>query len=65
MTNMKERVSMKKFRMPQMSVVLLSGEEVIATSGCETNMCMGFDCPDCPTQCDGIYHCEVFKCSTY
>ena len=61
---------MKKFGAPKISVVRLSNENIITASGCETNMClenvcMGYDCPDCPTECDGIYHCEVFKCGPY
>ncbi len=56
---------MKKFETPVMTMIKLPQDNVIATSGCETNMCFGFDCPDCPTQCTGIYHCEVFKCKSY
>lgn len=57
---------MKKFESPSMSVIYLSGEDVICTSPtCDVNICNGYDCPDCPTQCEGIYHCEVFKCKTY
>ena len=57
---------MKKFETPVMTMIKLPQENVIATSGtCATNVCFGFDCPDCPTICTGIYHCEVFKCATY
>lgn len=57
---------MKEFAIPKMTVVRLTGEDVLRTSGeCETNLCYGYDCPDCPTICTGIYHCEVFKCKTY
>lgn len=58
---------MKKFENPMMMVVKLSNENVLTSSvpGCEQNMCIDYDCPDCPTICTGIYHCDVFKCATY
>lgn len=56
---------MKEFKVPQMAIVELSGEDVVCESQCETNMCYDFTCDDCPTLCTGTYHCEVFKCLTY
>lgn len=57
---------MKKFEAPMMMMIRLPQEEVITTSGtCSQNICNGYDCPDCPTQCEGVYHCNVFKCKTY
>ncbi len=56
---------MKAFEMPRMKVVHLVKEDIVSGSTCNTNMCYGFDCDDCPTICTGTYHCEVFKCSTY
>ena len=58
---------MKKFEAPVMMMVRLPMDDVIATStpDCESQVCWGFDCPDCPTVCTGIYHCEMFKCTTY
>ncbi len=57
---------MKTFEAPTMSIIRLSSNNILATSAsCDTNVCMGFDCPDCPTICTGIYHCDVFKSATY
>lgn len=57
---------MKKFEKPRLTVVHLLNEDISTTaSGCGSKMCYGFDCPDCPTICPGIYHCEVFKCQQY
>ena len=56
---------MKKFRTPKISVVHLSKEIITQASLCEANMCEGFDCYDCPTICTGVYHCNLFKCTTY
>ncbi len=56
---------MRTFNIPKMAVVHLSGEDVIRASLCDAKLCMGFDCPDCPTECTGIYHCDIFKCTTY
>ncbi len=58
---------MKKFENPKLSVVELPEEDVISTSPviCPSQICHGFDCPDCPTICTGIYHCNTFKCTTY
>ena len=56
--------NMKKFETPKMAIIHLSDEDVMRTS-CGTNMCYGFDCPDCPIACTGIYHCDIFKCGSY
>lgn len=58
---------MKRFEKPKMAIVHLSNEDIniITTSPCNDKLCHGYDCPDCPTQCDGIYHCEIFKCTHY
>ncbi len=57
---------MKEFTAPRMSMIRLSNEDVVcASGGCDSKMCTGFDCPDCPTICEGVYHCDVFKCTTY
>ncbi len=57
---------MKKFESPKMMVIKLASDNVVATSGyCAQNICHGYDCPDCPTICTGIYHCNTFKCGTY
>ena len=57
---------MKAFEMPSMKVVHLVKEEIVSGSTlCNSKVCQGYDCPDCPTQCEGIYHCDVFKCVTY
>ena len=56
---------MKRFTVPKMSVVELTGEDVLCSSYCGDQFCEGYDCPDCPTECTGIYHCEIFKCTRY
>ena len=56
---------MKKYEKPSMMLVQLQEEDVICESACQTNLCFGYDCPNCPTICTGIYHCEVFKCTSY
>lgn len=48
---------MKTFEIPKMTVIRLTREDIIRTS-----TCYGFDCPDCPTQCTGTYHCDIFDC---
>jgi len=48
---------MKTFETPRMMVVRLTREDIIRTS-----TCYGFDCPDCPTECTGTYHCDIFDC---
>lgn len=55
---------MKKFENPSMTVIFLSGEDVVCSS-CNTQMCYEYDCYECPKQCNGVYHCDVFKCTTY
>jgi len=57
---------MKKFERPKIAFIQLTHEDMICTSGlCDSQICNGFDCPDCPTECSGTYHCIVFKCPTY
>lgn len=56
---------MKQFAKPEMSLIQLTNDDLIITSGCNTNTCFGYDCPDCPNECTGTYHCEVFKCKNY
>ena len=58
---------MKKFGYPEMNVIHLSKEIITYDDSilCGEQVCYGFDCPDCPTICTGIYHCEIFKCTTY
>ena len=61
-----DAINMKKFNSPRMSLVYLSDDNVVYESYiCSSQMCYGFDCPDCPMECSGTYHCEVFKCVTY
>lgn len=57
---------MKAFEMPRMKVVHLIKEDIVSGSTiCSMKVCNGYDCHDCPAQCDGVYHCNVFKCTTY
>ena len=57
---------MKRFTAPKMNVIELAGEDVLCASTiCNDKVCSGYDCPDCPTQCEGIYHCNIFRCPTY
>ena len=57
---------MKKFEVPMMMMVRLPQNDVIATSPtCDSKICFGYVCPDCPTICTGAYECDIFKCTTY
>lgn len=59
---------MKKFEIPQITLVHLVNDNVIYSS-CNSNTCYsfescdGFTCPDC--ECDGFSEClNAFKCGS-
>lgn len=67
---------MKRFEVPQMTLVHLESENVIYASGCNTKTCdgftcnSGFDCPDCTcsgyTGCYYAYTCnDAFVCTSH
>lgn len=66
---------MKKFEIPQMSVVHLVSSNVIYASGC-TSVCNGFTCDDCACTgygtciaaftCEQQYTCKSsYECNSY
>ena len=56
---------MKQFEKPELTLIQLANDDLIITSGCDDNICQGYDCPDCPNECTGTYHCLSFKCKNY
>ena len=64
---------MRKFEMPQITLIHLVDENVIATSSCNANYCDGFTCPQCDnndnycgvqTPC-AANNCGHYLCPTY
>lgn len=54
---------MKKFDAPCMTMVYLSKENVIITSGCNSNYCDGYTCDDCgPLDCPVQTPCKQYNC---
>lgn len=55
--NDKEMGKMKEFKMPTLTVVRLTKENIICAS-----FCYDFYCDDC-VECTGVYHCWDFLCN--
>ena len=55
---------MKSFGIPEMAIVRLSKEDVIATSLCEANICGNYQCDDC-VECVGTFTCWSVICPEY
>lgn len=54
---------MRKFEMPQMTLIRLTNENIIYTSICTSKMCTAF-CTECP--CGGSYECGIYpNCNAY
>ena len=55
---------MKRFEIPMMKVVHLSGEDLIRASVCYGVSCPNFECPDCIT-CPNTFACVSLTCDVY
>ena len=55
---------MKKFQIPEMTVVRLSNENLIAESLCRGVTCDVYYCDDC-VSCEGTYRCLLVTCNAY
>ena len=63
---------MKRFDEPRMTLVYLSREDIIITSGtCGTKMCYGFTCDECENSTCIVqgpcnqYNCPAVRCPLY
>ena len=59
---------MRKFEMPQMTLIHFANENVIATSRCMENYCDGFTCPQCDENgnyCAVQTPCTAHNCGHY
>ena len=54
---------MKKFGIPQMTLIHLINQDVICAS-CGDRMCDKYYCDEC-VDCEGAYDCEAFMCPTH
>ena len=55
---------MKRFIKPEMKLIKLVGENLIYTSGCNTQVCSNYECPGCFPGCSAQVCMEVI-CTDY
>ena len=53
---------MKDFKVPMMTIIHLTNENIICDSNCPPHFCPDFICDDC-VECPGPYHCYDFLCN--